>query len=106
MAGLIPMLHSLSVHALDAESLVGITYYQAKENRGDNAINPDSWEGLPAGVKMTYGHLMEIPGDSRIEFPQQFGWQGIRIGTQSFLTFDLISNFEDGHTYNRILGAL
>ena len=88
-----------------AESLVGITYYGEKGNRDPNNLNPPRWVGLPAGAELTYGHLM-VPGSLNFETPQKFGFQGIRIGAQSVLAFELISNFKDGKAYNRILDAL
>ena len=88
-----------------AESLVGITYYGAKENYDPNNPNPPRWVGLPAGAELTYGHLMD-PGPLNTENPQEFGFQGIRIGAQSFFSFDLLSNFKDGRAYSRILAAL
>lgn len=89
-----------------AESLVVIRYFKAKENHCANAINPLWWEGLPVGARLTYGHLIIESGPHDFQAPHKFGVQGVNIGAQSFLSFDLISNFKDGRAYSRIFGSL
>jgi hypothetical protein len=97
---------AIPAKSIEQVSLIGITYYQRQENRGENGLNRGVWEGLPSGTELTYGSLLVSEQDPRIELPQQFGYQGMRIGSQTFVTFELISNFNDGHTFNRILGAI
>lgn len=89
------------VIAIEARSLVGISYYRNPADRG-KPIEESRWIGLPQGTQLTYGGLI----DRNIDLPQRFGYQGLKIGNQKFIVFELISNFPDGYTYNRVLGAV
>jgi hypothetical protein len=91
--------------SMEANALVGIGYHQNPEDRG-KAIDESRWEGLPQGAQLTYGSLMIMPSDPNIKLPQQFAYQGIKIRSQHFITFEIVSNFSDGNTYNRIIGAI
>jgi hypothetical protein len=82
--------------AWDPAELVGSVYYR-------RCLDCSDWVGLPPGVEDTFGSMLASSSSA----PQSFGVQGFRRPDGStFLTFDLMSNFEDGRAYNRVLGVL
>lgn len=82
--------------AWEPADLVGTVYYR-------RCVDCNDWVGLPADVSDTYGTMISSSSSE----PQSFGVQGFRRADgATFMSFDLMSNFEDGRAYNRVLGVL
>ena len=82
--------------AREPADLVGMVHYR-------RCLDCNDWVGLPSDLPDPYGSMITTDDSA----PQTFGVQGFRSPDgSSFLTFDLMSSFEDGRAHNRVLGVL